>query len=79
MQLRYNVDIEEIFSTELRNHFNELNNEHSSATSQYDEFVKPKDIVMAKTLTTIQKCHQKILATPRFSREERKVDNLTNI
>ena len=58
LQLRFNPEIREKFSIELRNKFSELHDESSSATTQFDALIKAKDHAAAETLPLLQKCRQ---------------------
>ena len=79
MQLRFNPDIREKFSVELRNRFSELNDESSSATSQFDALVKAKDHAAAETLPLLKKSHRtKHASHPSIIEKRKKVDQLTH-
>ena len=77
MQLRYNTDVREKFSIELRNRFNELYDESSSATCQFDALVKAKDHAAAESLPALQKGHRlKQASHPSIFERRKKVDQL---
>jgi len=79
MQLRYNPDVRAKFSIELRNRFNELHDESSSATSQFDALVKAKDHAASEALPLLQKCHHtKHASHPSIVERRKKVDQLTH-
>jgi len=78
-QLRYNQEVRDKFSIELRNRFNELHDESSSATSQYDAFVKAKDHAATVVLPLLPKCRQRKHANyPSIVEKRKRVDQLTN-
>ena len=79
LQLRFNPEIREKFSIELRNKFSELHDESSSATTQFDALIKAKDHAAAETLPLLQKCHQSKHANhPSIIERRKKVDQLTH-
>ena len=78
-QLRYNQAVRDKFSIELRNRFNELHDESSSATSQYDAFVKAKDHAATVALPLLPKCRQRKHANyPSIVEKRKHVDQLTH-